>query len=104
MRLWVAKICEHPITQVLCHEPTGADHGVGNASLIGRNDLPQIFGVQAGGKRRRTDQVNEYHRELTPLPGMLRRLRARRRIQISRKHPDRAKYLDTIAENDSEVF
>src|SRR5262249_40624752 len=34
---------------------------------IGRNDLSQVLRVHAGGKRGRTDQVREHHRDLAAL-------------------------------------
>ena len=42
-------------------------HGLGDAFLIGRNDLAQVLRVHARGECRRTDQVREHHRDLAAL-------------------------------------
>ena len=39
MRLRIAEIDEHAVAHVLRDEPTEAAHGLGDAFLIGRNDL-----------------------------------------------------------------
>jgi hypothetical protein len=41
-----------------------AAHGLGDALLIRRDHVAQILRVQAGGDRRRADQIAEHHRHL----------------------------------------
>jgi hypothetical protein len=43
----VAEIDQHPITHVFRYEPTEALHSVGDALLVGRNDLAKVFRVHA---------------------------------------------------------
>jgi hypothetical protein len=43
----ITKIREDTITHISRHEPVETVHGVGNAFLIGRNDLAQVLGVHA---------------------------------------------------------
>ena len=57
MRLRIAEIDEHAVAHVFRHEAAEAAHGLGDAFLIGRNDLAQVLRVHAGGERRRADQV-----------------------------------------------
>jgi hypothetical protein len=71
MRLRIAKINQHAVAHVFRHEPAEAAHGLGNAFLIGRNDLAQVLRVHSGRQRRRTDQVREHHRDLAALGGVL---------------------------------
>ena len=70
MRLRIAEIDEHPVAHVLRHEPAEALHGLGDALLIGRNDLAQVLRVHARRECRRTDQVREHHRDLAALGGV----------------------------------
>ena len=72
MRLRIAEIDQHAVAHVFRHEAAEAAHGLGDAFLIGRNDLAQVLGVHAGGERRRTDQVREHHRDLAALGGVVR--------------------------------
>ena len=65
--LRVAEIHQHAIAHVLRHEPAEAAHGLGDAFLIGRNDLAQVLRVHARGECRRTDEVGEHHRDLAAL-------------------------------------
>ena len=41
--------------------------GVGDAAMVDADDLAQILGIEAGGQRRRTDQVAKHDCELPPL-------------------------------------
>ena len=52
---------------LLRYEAAEALHGLGDAFLVGRNDLAQILRVHASGERRRTDEVREHHRDLAAL-------------------------------------
>ena len=71
MRLGIPEIDEHAVAHVFRHEPTEAAHGLGNAFLIGRNDLAQVLRVHTGGECRRTDKVREHHGDLAALGGVL---------------------------------
>ena len=70
MGLWVAEVDQYAVAHVLGYEPAEAVHGLGDAFLIGRNDLAQVLRVHAGGERRRADQVGEHHRDLPALGGV----------------------------------
>ena len=72
VRLRIAEVDEHAVAHVLRHEPAEAAHGLGDALLIGRNDLAQVLGVHARGECRRADEVREHHRDLAALGGVLR--------------------------------
>ena len=50
------EVDKNPIAHVLRNEAAEALHGVGDAFLIGRNDLAQVLRVHARGECRRTDQ------------------------------------------------
>jgi hypothetical protein len=70
MGLRIAKVHEDAVAQILCHEPIEAVHNLGDAFVIGRNNLAQVLWVHAGGERRRTDKVREHHRDLLALRGV----------------------------------
>ena len=67
MRLGIAEIDEDAVAHIFRYEATEAAHGLGNAFLIGRNDLAQVLRVHAGGECRRADQVREHHCDLAAL-------------------------------------
>ena len=71
MGLRIAEVDEHAVAHVLRHEPAEALDGLGDALLIGRNDLAQVLRVHARGERRRTDEVREHHCDLAALGGVL---------------------------------
>ena len=71
VRLRIAEIHEHAVAHVLRYEPAEALHGLGDAFLIGGNDLAQVLRVHARGERCRTDEVREHHRDLAALGGVL---------------------------------
>ena len=81
MSLRIAEIHEHAVAHVFRHEPAEATHGLGDAFLIGGNDLAQVLGVHARRECGRTDEVREHHRDLATLCGILlcNRQRNRRR-------------------------
>jgi len=75
----VAEINEHPVAHILGDKTAKAGDGVGDTAMIGADDLAQILGIEAGGQRRRTDQIAEHHRQLPPFsPGGGGRLYRRR--------------------------
>jgi len=71
MSLRISEIDEHAVAHIFGHKPAVAAHGLGDAFLIRRNNLTQVFWVHASGERRRTDQVREHHRNLAALGGVL---------------------------------
>ena len=50
--LRIAEVDQHAVAHVLRYEATEALHGLGDALLIGRNDLAQVFRVHARRERR----------------------------------------------------
>ena len=71
MGLRIAEVDEHAVAHVLRYEPAEALHSLGDALLIGGNDLAQVLRVHAGRECRRTDEVREHHRDLAALGGVL---------------------------------
>ena len=108
MGLRIAKIHQHAVAHVLGHEPAEATHGLGDAFLIGRNDLAQVLRVHAGGERRRTDQVREHHRDLATLSRILALRLVNRRLRRcwngSGKLRNRCQHLSPMPERDAELF
>jgi hypothetical protein len=47
MRLRIPEVDQDTVAHILRHKAAEAAHRVGNAFLIGRNDLAEIFGVHA---------------------------------------------------------
>ena len=84
MGLRIAEIDQHAVAHVFGHEAAEAAHGLGDAFLIGRNDLAQVLGVHAGGQRRRADQVGEHHRDLAALGSIVRLRFNQRRLRRHR--------------------
>ena len=72
MRLRIAEIHEHAVAHVLRDEPAEALHSLGDALLVGGNDLAKVLRVHARRECRRTDEVREHHRDLAALGGVLR--------------------------------
>ncbi len=73
MRLRIAEINEHAVAHILGDKAAKAADGVGDAAMVGADDLAQILGIEARRQRRRADQIAEHHRQLPPLGGVLRR-------------------------------
>ena len=67
VRLRIAEIDQHAVAHVLRHEAAEALHSLGDALLIGGNDLAQVLRVHARRECRRTDEVREHHRDLAAL-------------------------------------
>ena len=67
MRLGIAEINQHAVAHILGDKTAKAGDGVGDAAMVGADDLAQILGIEARRQRRRTDQVAEHHRQLPPL-------------------------------------
>ena len=67
MRLWIAEIDQHAVAHILGDKTPKAADGVGDAAMVGADDLAQILGIEARGQRCRADQVAEHHRQLAPL-------------------------------------
>ena len=71
MRCRIAEVNQHTVAHISGDEAPEAAHGLGDAPLIGRNDLAQVLRVHTGGERRRTDKVREHHGDLAALGGVL---------------------------------
>src|ERR1700730_16932037 len=57
MRCGIAEVNQYAIAQISGNEASEGAHGLGDAPLIGRNDLPQVFWVETSRQRRRADKV-----------------------------------------------
>ena len=57
MGLRIAEVHQHAVAHVLRYEPAEALHSLGDALLIGRNDLAQVLRVHARRECCRTDEV-----------------------------------------------
>ena len=107
--LRIAEIHQHAVAHVFGHEAAETAHGLGDAFLIGRNDLAQVLRVHAGGERRRADQVREHHRDLATFGGVLGlRLRCRGRFGCCRgsagKLTDGREQFSPMPERDAEIL
>src|ERR1700682_2705373 len=71
MRCRIAEVNQHTIAHISGDEAPEVPHGLGDAPLVGRNDLAKVLWVHTGGKRRRTDKVREHHGDLAALGGVL---------------------------------
>jgi hypothetical protein len=67
MRLRIAEIDQHPIAHVFGDKAGEPGDRVGDAAVIGADDLAQILRVVARRQRRRADQIAEHHGQLAPL-------------------------------------
>ena len=108
MGLRIAEIHQHAVAHVFRHEPAEAAHGLGDAFLIGRNDLAQVLRVHAGGERRRADQVREHHRDLAAFGGVLGLRLGQRRLRRCRsgtgKLRNRREHLPPMPERDAKLL
>ena len=83
MGLRIAEVHEHAVAHVLRHEPAEALHSLGDALLIGGNDLAQVLRVHARRECRRADEVREHHRDLAALGSVLMAWARRCRLAAS---------------------
>jgi hypothetical protein len=67
VRLRIAEIDQHAIAHILGDKPGKAADRLGDIPMIRADNLPQIFGIAAGGKLRRADEIAEHDRQLSPL-------------------------------------
>ncbi len=104
----IPKVHEDAIPQISGDEPAEVVHGLRDPSLIGRNDLSQVFRVHAGRKRGRTDQVRKHHRDLAALGSVLGLRFGQRRLWRSRngtgKLRNRCQHLSPMPERDAKLF
>jgi hypothetical protein len=99
LRPRVAEIDQYAVAHVFGDEAVEPADRVGDAVVIGGDDLAQILGIELRGQRRRTNQVAEHHRELAALGAELpgrRRHRAGNRIRW-RAGPQRGDGLEQLA-------
>ena len=67
MRLRIAEVNQHTVAHILGDKTAKAADGVGDAAMVGADDLAQILGIEARRQRRRSHQVTEHDCELAPL-------------------------------------
>ena len=89
MRLGIAEINQHAVAHILGDKTAKAGDGVGDAAMVGADDLAQILGIEARRQRRRADQVAEHHRQLAPL-GLAPRGSGRLSLQLRRPRGPRS--------------
>jgi hypothetical protein len=70
VRMGVAEVDQHPVAHKLRDETAHATDGLGDARLIGRNDLAQVLPVHPSGERSRADEITEHHRDLASFGGV----------------------------------
>jgi hypothetical protein len=106
--LRIAEIDQHPVAKIFGHEPTETLHALGNALLIGRNDLAQVLRIQTRRQRCRTDEVGKHYCDLATLSGVDyaggscgRAGRLRRNFVVTR---DRPQELTPVTERNPDIF
>ena len=67
-----AEIDQHPVTDVTRNEAVELADRVGDARLVGADDLPQILGVEPRRECGGTDEIAEHHAEGAAFGGGLR--------------------------------
>ena len=65
--LRIAEIDQHAVAHEAGDKPVERPHRGGDAVVVGRDHLAQIFRVEPRGKRRRPHQIAEHHRQLPAL-------------------------------------
>ena len=70
VRPWIAEVDEDAVAHILRHEPAKALHSLGDALLVRRKDLAQVFRGHTRRERCRTDEVREHHCDLATLGGV----------------------------------
>src|SRR5262249_7212136 len=109
MGLGIAEVDEDTVAKIFRHKPVKATHGLGDASLISRNDLAQILRVHAGGECGRADEVGEHHRDLATLSGVDGRARGYsirrrpRRLCTRTKHSNGLQELESSAKRNTDL-
>jgi hypothetical protein len=105
VRLRVAEIYEDTVAEIVRDEPAKAAYALGDAFLIGRDDLTQVFRVHACRERRRADQVREHHGNLAALRGILgggvchRQSARRRRFRVGPQERNSVEQLAPVPDN-----
>jgi len=67
----ITKIYEDTVAHVSRHETIEPMHGLGDASLVGRDELSQVFRIHPSGECGRTNEVRKHHRDLAALGGVM---------------------------------
>jgi len=67
MRLGIAEINQHAVAHILGDKPTKAADGLGDAAMVGADDLAQILGIEAHRQGCPTDQIAKHHGQLPSL-------------------------------------
>jgi hypothetical protein len=65
MRVWVAKVDQQAIPEILGNMAIKALDHLSTSRLIRPDHLPQVFQVEVAGQRCRIDQIAEHDGELT---------------------------------------
>ena len=105
MGLRIAEVDQHAVAHVLRYEPAEALHCLGDALLIGGNDLAQVLWVHTRRERGRTDEVREHHRDLAALGGVLRlRFGRSSRLRWRWRVLDGGEYFQSMPKGDAEFF
>ncbi len=76
MRVGIAEIDQYAVAEIAGDETAEPRRQSGDAGMIRRDDLAQIFGIKPATKPGRVDEVGEHHRKLAAL--RCRRLRLSR--------------------------
>jgi hypothetical protein len=105
--LRITEVHQHTVAHVLRYEPAKALDSLGDALLVGGDDLAEVLWVHARRECSRADQVREHHGDLATFGSIerlwLRRRRRRRGRNDIGKLADRAKHFQPVAEWNSEV-
>jgi hypothetical protein len=64
VRLRITEVHQHAIAHVLGDKAIETGDRIGDAAMIGTNDLAQVLGIPVRCKRRRADQIAEQHGKL----------------------------------------
>src|SRR5215831_821830 len=70
MCLRVSEVREHAVAHVLRYKSAGLGNLFSAAAMVAGDDLPHVFGIEAGGKSGRANQVTEHDRNLPALGGV----------------------------------
>ena len=97
MGLRVAEIDERAVAQVFGDEAAVPAGDIADARVIDPQQFLQVLRVEPGGERRRSDEVTEHHREVSPL-GPIGNLWACRLRPRCRELANRVKNLPPVAD------
>jgi hypothetical protein len=67
VRLRIAEINQDSVAHIAGDKPAKTLDDLCDAAMVSADDPAQILGIEPRGQRRRTDQIAEHHRQLSPL-------------------------------------